>query len=93
MLKINRLFLIRDAKFKMNQKKKIRRIQNFRHQFFQEKLKIKTILILILKYNSNKNNFKENYWENILSFPTYVYLKIGFPRKNAILHIFTRKKV
>jgi hypothetical protein len=39
--KINRLFLIRDAKFKMNQKNKIRRIQNFRHRFFQEKLKIK----------------------------------------------------
>jgi hypothetical protein len=42
--KINRLFLIRDAKFKMNQKIKIRRIQNFRHRFFQGK-------------TENENNF------------------------------------
>jgi hypothetical protein len=46
--KINRLFLVRDAKFKMNQKlKKIRRIHNFQHHFFQEKLTKKLILIAI----------------------------------------------
>jgi hypothetical protein len=45
-----------------------------------------------MKKNSNDNNFKENYSEKILSFPNYVNLKIGFSLKNAILHIFTRKK-
>jgi hypothetical protein len=72
LLKINRLFLLRDAKLKMNQKK------NRSTSFFsgeREKLKIKLIFISILKNNSNYNNFKENYWEKILSFPNYVYLK------------------
>jgi hypothetical protein len=82
--KINRLFLIRDAKMKMNQKNKIRRIQNFRHHFFQEKLKIKLIFLSILKNNSNYNNFKENFWEKNFSFPNYVYLKIGFSRKKTL---------
>jgi hypothetical protein len=88
MLKINRLFLIRDGKFKMNQKKIIRRIQNFRHHFFQEKLKIK----LILKNNSNYNNFKKNYWGKNLSFPNYVYLKRGLSRKNAVCTSLHEKK-
>jgi hypothetical protein len=57
------------------------------------KLKTKFILILRLTNNSNSNNFKENYWEKLLSFANYVYLKIGLSRKNAVLHIFTRKKV
>jgi hypothetical protein len=93
LLKINRLFLIRDAKFEMNKKKiKIRRIQNFRHHFFQEKLKIKLIFGSILKNNSNYINFKDNYCEKHLSFPNYVYLKIELSLKNAILHFFTRKK-
>jgi hypothetical protein len=91
--KINRFFSIRDAKFKMIQKNKIRRIQNFRHHFFQEKLKIKFILISILKNNSTNNNLKKNYWEKMLSFPNYVYLKIGFSRKNAILNPLHEKKL
>jgi hypothetical protein len=40
LLKINRIFFIRDANFKMNQKK-IRRILDFLHHLFQEKLKTK----------------------------------------------------
>jgi hypothetical protein len=90
--RLYRLFLIRDAILKMYQEKN-RRIQAFLHHFFQEKRKIKLVLILLLKNNSNLKNFKESYWEKIFSFPNYVYLKIGFSRKNAILHIFTRKKV
>jgi hypothetical protein len=34
LLKINRLFLIWDANFEMNQKQKNRRIQDFLHHFF-----------------------------------------------------------
>jgi hypothetical protein len=87
LLKTNRLFLVRDAIFKINQKK-IRRIQDFLHHFAGEtenKINFNT------KNNSNSNNFKENYWEKIFSFRNYVYLKIGFSRKNGILHILTRK--
>jgi hypothetical protein len=83
LLKINRLFLIRDAKFKMNQKKKNRQVQDFLHHIFQEKLKAKLISILLLKNNSNSNSFKGNYWTEIFSLPNYVYLKTEFSRKNA----------
>jgi hypothetical protein len=46
-LKINRLYLIRDANLKMNQKKKIRRIHVFLHHFFAGE-------------TENKNNFDIN---------------------------------
>jgi hypothetical protein len=55
LLTINRLFLIRDAKFKMNQKKK----KSVEFKIFY------IILILLLKNNSNFNNFQESYWEKI----------------------------
>jgi hypothetical protein len=93
--KFNRLFLIRDAKFKMNQKKKkIRRIQNFWHHFLQEKLKIKLIFISILKNNSNYNNVKENNCEKNLSFLNYVYLILEnriFSKKRCFAHLYTKK--
>jgi hypothetical protein len=91
-VKNNRLFFIRDAKVKMNQKKKNRRIQYFQHHFFQEKLKIKLIFILLLKNNSNPNHFNASYWEKIFSFLNYVYLKIRFSRKN-FAQLYTKKRV
>jgi hypothetical protein len=64
----------------------------FSASFFSGETENKIILILLLKNNSNLNNLKESYWEKIFSFPNFVYLKIGFSRKNAILRISTRKK-
>jgi hypothetical protein len=43
----------------------------------KEQMHTKENLKLILKNNSNSNNFQEKYWE-IFSFPNYVHLKIGF---------------
>jgi ribosomal protein L35 len=86
LLKINRLFLIRDANFKMNQKKKIRRAQDFLHHFFAGETENQ-----ILKNNSNSNNFKENYWYNIFSFLCLLENKI-FSKKRYFGHLHTKKK-
>jgi hypothetical protein len=93
LLKINRLFLIRDANFNIFQKKKNRRIQDFLHNFFQEKLKIKLILILILKNNSNLNNFKDVIGKKCSCFRNMPLENRIFSKKRYFAHLYTKKSL
>jgi hypothetical protein len=70
LFKINRLFLIRDAKLKMYQKKKSSN-SRFSTSFFSGETENKINFDIITEYNSNLNNFKESYWEKIFSFPNF----------------------
>jgi hypothetical protein len=65
LLKTNRLFLIRDAKFKMNQIKNPSK-SKFSTSSLSGETENKLILISILKNNTNYNNFKENYWKKFV---------------------------